>query len=250
MGVRDALEMATIGGARVLGRDDDIGSIEVGKVADLALWRVDTLRHVDIADPVAALTLGAPPPLELLLVDGRAVVERDVLVTVDEHAVARDVAAAHRTLRDRAERVGVPGMTTPTSVRQNEATGVSGGIGTNAERPDGTLKVTGEFAYASDLWMDNMLWGSTLRSPHAYARIKSLNIGPGAGAAGRLRGPHGRRRARRGPVRPGDRRPAGPRPDVVRYQGEPVVGRRGGPSGDRPSARAPWSSWSTTCWSR
>jgi cytosine/adenosine deaminase-related metal-dependent hydrolase len=108
MGVRDALEMATIGGARVLGRDDDIGSIEVGKVADLALWRVDTLRHVDIADPVAALTLGAPPPLELLLVDGRVVVERDVLVTVDEHAVARDVAAANRTLRDRAERVGAP----------------------------------------------------------------------------------------------------------------------------------------------
>ena len=66
--VRDALEMATMGGARVLGRADEIGSLEVGKLADIAVWRLDTLAHIDIADPVAALVLGAPPPLELLLV--------------------------------------------------------------------------------------------------------------------------------------------------------------------------------------
>jgi cytosine/adenosine deaminase-related metal-dependent hydrolase len=68
LGVRDALELATIGGARVLGWDDQIGSIEAGKLADLALWRVDTLPHADLADPVAGLVLGSPPPLELLLV--------------------------------------------------------------------------------------------------------------------------------------------------------------------------------------
>ena len=67
--VRDALDMATMGGARVLGRADEIGSLEVGKLADLAVWRLDTLAHIDIADPVAALVLGAPPPLELLLVE-------------------------------------------------------------------------------------------------------------------------------------------------------------------------------------
>ena len=61
--------MATMGGARVLGRADEIGSLEVGKLADLAVWRLDTLAHIDIADPVAALVLGAPPPLELLLVE-------------------------------------------------------------------------------------------------------------------------------------------------------------------------------------
>src|SRR6476469_10716290 len=72
--VRDALEMGTMGGARVLGREDEIGSLEAGKLADIALWRLDTLPHIDIRDPVAALVLGAPPPLELLLVQGGPVV--------------------------------------------------------------------------------------------------------------------------------------------------------------------------------
>lgn len=100
--VRDALEMATMGGARVLGRADEIGSIEPGKLADLALWRLDTLPHVDIADPVAALALASQPPLELLLVHGQAVVELDRLVTVDEDDVARAAAAAAATLLERA----------------------------------------------------------------------------------------------------------------------------------------------------
>ena len=74
--VRDALDMATMGGARVLGRADEIGSLEVGKLADLAVWRLDTLAHIDIADPIAALVLGAPPPLELLLVNGQTLSNR------------------------------------------------------------------------------------------------------------------------------------------------------------------------------
>ncbi|MDP9240518.1 MAG: 8-oxoguanine deaminase [Actinomycetota bacterium] len=102
LAVRDALEMATIGGARVLGREADIGSLEPGKLADVALWRLDTLPHADIADPVAALVLGAPPPLELLLVHGRSVVEQDHLVTLDEDQITRDVCAANRRLLARA----------------------------------------------------------------------------------------------------------------------------------------------------
>ncbi len=98
LGVRDALAMATIGGAQVLGRSADLGSIEVGKLADLALWRIDTLAHAGIEDPVAALILGAPPPLELLLVDGQAVVERDHVVTVDEQSLAQEVASVHQSL--------------------------------------------------------------------------------------------------------------------------------------------------------
>jgi xanthine dehydrogenase D subunit len=51
-----------------------------------------------------------------------------------------------------------------------------GRIGDSALRPDGTLKVTGEFAYASDLWHDDMVWGVTLRSPHPHARIRSIDV--------------------------------------------------------------------------
>jgi cytosine/adenosine deaminase-related metal-dependent hydrolase len=102
LSVRDALEVATIGGAKVLGWDDQIGSLEPGKQADLAVWRVDTLPHVDIADPVAGLVLGDRPPLELLLVGGRPVVEQDGLVTVDEDVVAARSATASRALLDRA----------------------------------------------------------------------------------------------------------------------------------------------------
>jgi cytosine/adenosine deaminase-related metal-dependent hydrolase len=103
LGVRHALELATLGGARLLDREDDIGSVEPGKRADLALWRVDGLGHAGIADPVAALVLGDRPPLELLLVDGRMVVEHDRVVTVDEDEVARAAAAAHAALLERAE---------------------------------------------------------------------------------------------------------------------------------------------------
>jgi xanthine dehydrogenase D subunit len=52
------------------------------------------------------------------------------------------------------------------------------GVGDSPVRPDGTPKVQGGFAFASDLEADGMLWGRTLRSPHAYARVRSVEIGP------------------------------------------------------------------------
>lgn len=100
--VRDGLDLATMGGARALGRQDEIGSLEAGKLADVAVWRLDTLAHVDIADPVAALVLGVPPPLELLVVNGVPVVEQDCLVSVDEETMAREVKAASEKLLARA----------------------------------------------------------------------------------------------------------------------------------------------------
>ncbi|WP_308123879.1 8-oxoguanine deaminase [Rhodococcus sp. BP-316] len=104
MTVRESLDLATLGGARVLGRENEIGSLEVGKLADLALWRIDGAAHAGITDPVAALVLGDRPPLERLLVHGRVVVENGVVVTVDEETVARDVAAAHTALLTKAGR--------------------------------------------------------------------------------------------------------------------------------------------------
>ena len=52
-----------------------------------------------------------------------------------------------------------------------------GGVGESPQRPDGNLKVRGEFAYSSDLWIDGMVWGATLRSPHPRAKIVSIDIG-------------------------------------------------------------------------
>jgi hypothetical protein len=72
-----------------------------GKLADVALSRLDGLAHADIADPVAALVLDARPPLELLIVNGETVVERDEVLTADErHAAAAAVRAAS-TLREK-----------------------------------------------------------------------------------------------------------------------------------------------------
>ncbi len=102
--VRQALRLGTMGGARVIGREREIGSIEPGKLADLALWKVDGMLHASIADPVAALVLGAAAPLTLLLVDGRPVVEDGHLVTVDEDAIARDTRTQARRLAEIAER--------------------------------------------------------------------------------------------------------------------------------------------------
>jgi xanthine dehydrogenase D subunit len=61
---------------------------------------------------------------------------------------------------------------------------VTGGIGESPRRPDGTPKVTGQFAYGSDLWTDDMIWGVTLRSPHPHAKISSIDIGPALATGG------------------------------------------------------------------
>ena len=51
-----------------------------------------------------------------------------------------------------------------------------GKVGENTARADGIPKVRGEFEYSSDLWMDGMLYGATLRSPHPRANIRFIDI--------------------------------------------------------------------------
>jgi len=101
---REALRLGTMGGARCLGRADEIGSIERGKLADLALWRLDGLGHTGIDDPVAALVFGPPATLELLTVGGRTIVEYGELRTADDRDLTRRTRRAHRTLMRRARR--------------------------------------------------------------------------------------------------------------------------------------------------
>ncbi|MEP9392198.1 8-oxoguanine deaminase [Gordonia sp. VNK1] len=99
---RTAIDLATIGGARVLGRDSEIGSIEVGKLADLVLWDLSGLGHADIDDPVAALVLGAIPPIVGTWIQGRRIVTDGELTTADTATIARDCATEHRRLLDKA----------------------------------------------------------------------------------------------------------------------------------------------------
>ncbi|MET8410851.1 8-oxoguanine deaminase [Streptomyces sp. NPDC005195] len=98
LNARQALRLGTFGGAQVLGRAAEIGSLEPGKVADLVLWRLDTLAHASIADPVTALVLGAAAPVTLSLVGGLPVVENSRLLNVDEDAVARSTRAEAQRL--------------------------------------------------------------------------------------------------------------------------------------------------------
>ncbi len=81
MAAREALEIATRGGAEVLGRND-IGSVEVGKRADLAIWDVSGIDSAGSWDP-AALILAGPAKVRDLLVEGRRIVADGRMVTVD-----------------------------------------------------------------------------------------------------------------------------------------------------------------------
>jgi cytosine/adenosine deaminase-related metal-dependent hydrolase len=87
MSAREALEIATLGGATVLGRSAELGSIEPGKRADLAIWDVSGLEAAGAWDPVAALLLCGPFTVRHLVVEGRPVVRDGRLTGVDLDAV-------------------------------------------------------------------------------------------------------------------------------------------------------------------
>jgi cytosine/adenosine deaminase-related metal-dependent hydrolase len=82
MAAREALEIATLGGARVLGRDD-LGSIEPGKRGDLAIWDMTGIEAAGAWDPVAALMLCGPTRVRDLMVEGRMVVRDGRIATLD-----------------------------------------------------------------------------------------------------------------------------------------------------------------------
>jgi len=84
LSARDALRLATRGGASVLGRDD-IGALAPGMAADLALFRTDTLAMAGgaVHDPIAALMFCASPQAEYAIVNGRVVVRQGRLTTLE-----------------------------------------------------------------------------------------------------------------------------------------------------------------------
>ena len=93
---REALRIATRGGATVLGRDD-VGSLEPGMRADVALFPVDELATAGAdADPVAALVFSPPARVRHLFVEGEPVIRDGRLARADEGEIARE---GHRVAR-------------------------------------------------------------------------------------------------------------------------------------------------------
>ncbi len=88
MTAREALGLGTRGGASVL-RRADIGSLEPGKRADIAVWALDGLELAGADDPVAGLVLSAPHRVDRLFVAGEEIVRDGQLVRADEAEIAR-----------------------------------------------------------------------------------------------------------------------------------------------------------------
>ncbi len=103
MTARKALEMATIDGARAVGLEREIGSIEVGKKADLALVDARSAFMAPIHDPVSALVYSAlGHETSLVAIDGRIVMRDGLVQTVDEVDVRRRAQTAAAELARRA----------------------------------------------------------------------------------------------------------------------------------------------------
>jgi cytosine/adenosine deaminase-related metal-dependent hydrolase len=99
---RDVLELATRNGARCLGRDDELGHLTEGAVADVALWDLGEAGYAGIADPVAALVFGPTRHVDALLVAGDVVVEDGELRTADPATLATELDRASTRMREAA----------------------------------------------------------------------------------------------------------------------------------------------------
>ena len=99
------LELATLGGAHAVGRGEDLGSLEAGKLADVVLVDLDRAHSSPLTDIVSNLVYAAKSSdVHTVLVDGRVIVRDRVVVTMDE----AEVLASARTAA-----AGVVGRITP-----------------------------------------------------------------------------------------------------------------------------------------
>jgi 5-methylthioadenosine/S-adenosylhomocysteine deaminase len=110
MGAYKAMEMATIDGARACLWDDQIGSLQAGKRADIVIVAMDELRWHPNLDPVRSLVYAADgDDVETVVIDGRVVMRDRVILTVDEEKVKRDVIRAGKAWIERADmRLDIP----------------------------------------------------------------------------------------------------------------------------------------------
>ena len=85
------LRLATIEGAKAMGLDSEVGSLEVGKRADLAVVRLDRLHATPVTDVVSALVYSAEADdVETVIIDGEFVMRERTLLTIDERQTITD----------------------------------------------------------------------------------------------------------------------------------------------------------------
>ena len=97
--------MATIEGARVVGREDEIGSLEVGKKADFFIFNPRNVACVPVADPITCLVYSAnPTAIETVVIHGAVVMENGVICSMDE---AQAVDALQESAYRLRQRVGL-----------------------------------------------------------------------------------------------------------------------------------------------
>jgi cytosine/adenosine deaminase-related metal-dependent hydrolase len=99
LSARDALELATRGGAEVLGRDD-VGQLAPGMSADIAGWSIDSLELAGgaVHDPIASLVFCRPPRPDVVIVNGRMRVRNGELLDFDLRSVIKKANEIARSL--------------------------------------------------------------------------------------------------------------------------------------------------------
>jgi 5-methylthioadenosine/S-adenosylhomocysteine deaminase len=100
----EVLKMATIDGAKVVGREEEIGSLEIGKKADFFIFDPRNVACVPVADPIASLVYSANPgSIDTVVIHGSVVMEKGAILTVDENAVIYDLQESAYLLRERVD---------------------------------------------------------------------------------------------------------------------------------------------------
>ncbi len=97
----EVLYAATVGGAKALGQGDRLGSIEVGRAADLVAFRLESIPFVPLSDPVRQLVYAERgASIAHVLVDGEFVMREGRLARIDEASVLRQIEEEFATLED------------------------------------------------------------------------------------------------------------------------------------------------------
>lgn len=96
--VQSLVDMATTNGARMLCREDYLGSIEVGKIADLALFDLHQIEYAGYNDPLTAIISCQTKRAHTVIVNGRVVVDDFHLKTIDEQMITRRMNKIHLKL--------------------------------------------------------------------------------------------------------------------------------------------------------